>query len=128
MSRAGERRRLLALLAGLAVASAARQTEILAEIEELEAAIAKMSAASKKALADPEVRAKMSAASKKALADPEVRAKMSAASKKAWAERHPDLAALTERQIEVYRLLRRKGCAHDEALREARRTRHRHVA
>jgi len=45
-----------------------------------------MSAASKKALADPAVRAKMSAASKKALADPAVRAKMSAASKKAWAD------------------------------------------
>ena len=39
-------------------------------------------AASKKALADPAVRAKMSAARKKAWADPAVRAKMSAARKK----------------------------------------------
>ena len=44
------------------------------------------SQASKKALADPEVRARMSAASKKAWADPEVRARMSAARKKAWAD------------------------------------------
>ena len=46
---------------------------------------AKMSAARKKALADPAVREKLSAACKKAWADPAVRAKMSAASKKAWA-------------------------------------------
>jgi hypothetical protein len=45
-----------------------------------------MSAASKKALADPEVRARMSAARKKAWADPEVRARMSAARKKALAD------------------------------------------
>jgi hypothetical protein len=45
-----------------------------------------MSAASKKAWANPEVRARMSAASKKALANPEVRARMSAASKKACEE------------------------------------------
>ena len=44
------------------------------------------SQASKKALADPEVRARMSEASKKALADPEVRARMSEARKKAWAD------------------------------------------
>ena len=43
-------------------------------------------AASKAALADPEVRARMSAASKAARADPEVRARMSAASKAAWAD------------------------------------------
>jgi hypothetical protein len=47
---------------------------------------ARMSAARKKAWADPEVRARMSAARKKALADPEVRARMSAASKKALAD------------------------------------------
>jgi len=47
---------------------------------------ARMSQARKKALADPEVRARMSQASKKALADPEVRARMSQASKKAWAD------------------------------------------
>ena len=46
---------------------------------------AKMSAARKRAWADPAVRAKMSAASKRALADPAVRAKMSAARKRAWA-------------------------------------------
>jgi hypothetical protein len=45
-----------------------------------------MSAASKRALADPAVRAKMSAASKRAWADPAVRAKMSAASKRALAD------------------------------------------
>jgi hypothetical protein len=45
-----------------------------------------MSAASKKAWADPEVRQRMSAASKKALADPEVRQRMSAARKKALAD------------------------------------------
>ena len=42
--------------------------------------------ASKKAWADPEVRARMSQAHKKALADPEVRARMSQARKKAWAD------------------------------------------
>ena len=46
----------------------------------------RMSAARKKAWADPEVRQRMSAASKKALADPEVRQRMSAARKKAWAD------------------------------------------
>ena len=47
---------------------------------------ARMSQAHKKAWADPEVRARMSQASKKALADPEVRARMSQARKKAWAD------------------------------------------
>jgi hypothetical protein len=46
-----------------------------------------MSAAQKRAKADPEVRARMSAAQKRAKADPEVRARMSAASKRAWARR-----------------------------------------
>ena len=45
----------------------------------------RMSAARKKAWADPEVRQRMSAARKKAWADPEVRQRMSAASKKALA-------------------------------------------
>ena len=47
---------------------------------------ARMSQAHKKAWADPEVRARMSQASKKALADPEVRARMSQAIKKALAD------------------------------------------
>ncbi|MBR0683975.1 hypothetical protein GXW74_26140 [Roseomonas eburnea] len=48
---------------------------------------ARMSEASKRAWADPEVRARMSEASKRALADPEVRARMSEARKRAWATR-----------------------------------------
>ncbi len=47
---------------------------------------ARMSAASKAAWADPEVRARMSAASKAALADPEVRARMSAAQRRRYAK------------------------------------------
>ena len=47
---------------------------------------ARMSAAKKAAWADPEVRARMSAAKKAALADPEVRARMSAATRAAWAD------------------------------------------
>ena len=49
---------------------------------------ARISAAQKKAKADPEVRARMSAAQKKAWADPEVRARISAAQKKAKAEKY----------------------------------------
>ena len=48
---------------------------------------ARMSEASRKAWADPEVRARTSEASRKALADPEVRARMSEASRKAWAKK-----------------------------------------
>jgi hypothetical protein len=63
----------------------------------------------------------MSEASKKALADPEVRRRMSEAAKRAWARKNPDLARLSPEQLRVYRLLRAKGCGHDEALREAQR-------
>ena len=46
----------------------------------------RMSAARKRALADPAVRERISAARKRALADPAVRERMSAASKRAWAD------------------------------------------
>ena len=67
---------------------------------------AKMSAASKRAWADPEVRAKISAARKRALADPEVRAKISAARKRAWADEERKLPSLTAEQKKVYTKLR----------------------
>ena len=86
---------------------------------------AKMSAARKKAWADPAVRAKMSAARKKALADPAVRAKMSAARKKAWAdlnswcppELHDELRFLTNvlgRAAAVETIRRRLGIAEEQ--------------
>ena len=81
---------------------------------------AKISAASKAALADPAVRAKMSAASKAAWADPAVRAKMSAARKAAWAGRRTtEIERLLPDQVRIYDVLRKKGCTHAEAIREA---------
>jgi hypothetical protein len=62
-----------------------------------------MSAARKRALADPAVRAKISAASKRALADPAVRAKMSAARKRALAASAVRLAGLPIRSPYVDR-------------------------
>ena len=86
MSRAGERRRLLALTAELAFADAARGMGIQAEIETLEVALAKMSAAKRGKTHSPEARAKMSAAKRGKTHSPEARAKMSAARKRAWAD------------------------------------------
>ena len=75
---------------------------------------AKMSEARKRAWADPAVRAKMSEARKRALADPAVRAKMSAARKRAWAQKGR-LVVPPEHRLYFNKLCRVLGRAAAEA-------------
>jgi hypothetical protein len=92
----------------------------------------RISESTKRALADPAVRAKMSEISKRALANPAVRAKMSEASKRAWADpavrtklneasngrRDPWLAALPDDFKTLYRKMLREHIPPEESRRQ----------